>query len=89
MSAAPTITDSEESEGGSGKALGIKGLAWAIFEWARNPYYNVIVIYVFTPYFAGQVVGGGPEGQTVVANTIAVAGFTMASLAPVLGVIVD
>lgn len=89
MSVAPTTADSDESEGGSGKALGIKGLAWAIFEWARNPYYNVIVIYVFTPYFAGSVVGGGPEGQTVVANTIAAAGLTMAILAPVLGVIVD
>lgn len=88
MSAAPVvITDGEGSA--SGKALGIKGLAWAIFEWARNPYYNVIVIYVFTPYFAREVVGGGPEGQTVVANTIAAAGLIMAVLAPILGVIVD
>ncbi|MEO1553715.1 MAG: MFS transporter [Pseudomonadota bacterium] len=72
-----------------GKALGIKGIAWAIFEWARNPYYNVIVIYVFTPYFAKEVVGGGAAGQTVIANTIATAGLIMAVLAPVLGVIVD
>lgn len=89
MSAAPIVTDGDANDGAEGTALGIKGLAWAIFEWARNPYYNVIVIYVFTPYFAGQVVGGGPAGQTVVANTIAAAGFTMAILAPVLGVIVD
>ena len=73
----------------TGKATGIKGLAWAIFEWARNPYYNIIVIYVFTPYFANDVVGGGAAGQTVVANTIAAAGLIMAVLAPILGVIVD
>nr|WP_070960745.1 MFS transporter [Hyphomonas sp. Mor2] len=88
MSAAPVLEDQDFS-GATGKALGIKGLAWAVFEWARNPYYNVIVIYVFTPYFAREVVGGGPEGQTVVANTIAAAGIIMAILAPILGVIVD
>lgn len=88
MSAAP-VAETSEANGVTGKALGIKGLAWAIFEWARNPYYNVIVIYVFTPYFASEVVGGGAAGQTVVANTIAAAGIIMAILAPILGVIVD
>ncbi|MEO1304273.1 MAG: MFS transporter [Pseudomonadota bacterium] len=78
-----------EAEAATGGALGKKGIGWAIFEWARNPYYNVIVIYVFTPYFAQSVVGGGAAGQTVVANTIAAAGLIMAVLAPVLGVIVD
>lgn len=31
------------------------GLGWAIFEWARNPYYILIVIYVFAPYFGGVI----------------------------------
>lgn len=88
MSYAPGDAASE-IEPATGGAFGIKGLAWAIFEWARNPYYNVIVIYVFTPYFAREIVGGGAAGQIVVANTIAVAGLIMAVLAPVLGVIVD
>mmetsp|Transcript_22283 Transcript_22283/g.28576 ORF Transcript_22283/g.28576 Transcript_22283/m.28576 type:complete len:208 (+) Transcript_22283:51-674(+) len=88
MSYAPSDAASE-IEPATGGAFGIKGLAWAIFEWARNPYYNVIVIYVFTPYFAENVVGGGAAGQTVVANTIAAAGLIMAVLAPILGVIVD
>lgn len=79
----------QSKQAATGEALGIKGLAWAVFEWARNPYYNVIVIYVFTPYFANSVVGGGAAGQTVVANTIAIAGFIMAIMAPILGVIVD
>ncbi|MDJ0920231.1 MAG: MFS transporter [Henriciella sp.] len=86
---AATAEPTVGTEHATGGAFGIKGVAWAIFEWARNPYYNVIVIYVFTPYFAGDVVGGGAAGQTVVANTIAAAGLTMAILAPVLGVIVD
>ena len=41
---------------GSGGALGKTGFAWAVFEWARNPYYILIVIYIFAPYFAREVV---------------------------------
>ena len=90
--AAPADTSTPnktETEAVTGGALGKKGIGWAIFEWARNPYYNVIVIYVFTPYFAQSVVGGGAAGQAVVANTILAAGLIMAVLAPVVGVIVD
>ncbi len=39
-----------------GGALDRAGLNWAIFEWARNPYYILVVIYVFAPYF-GAVIG--------------------------------
>lgn len=38
-----------------GGALDRHGLAWAIFEWARNPYYVLVVIYIFAPYFAGLI----------------------------------
>ncbi len=37
--------------------VGTKGWAWAVFEWARNPYYIFVVIYVFAPYFARDVIG--------------------------------
>jgi UMF1 family MFS transporter len=33
------------------------GFAWAVFEWARNPYYILIVIYIFAPYFARDIMG--------------------------------
>ena len=42
---------------GTGGALGKTGFAWAVFEWARNPYYILIVIYIFAPYFAREVIG--------------------------------
>ncbi len=37
--------------------MGRTGFAWAIFEWARNPYYILIVIYIFAPYFARDIIG--------------------------------
>lgn len=39
-----------------GGAFDKPGLGWIIFEWARNPYYILIIIYVFAPYF-GSVIG--------------------------------
>ncbi|WP_324827188.1 MFS transporter [Qipengyuania zhejiangensis] len=42
---------------GEGGALGRTGFAWAVFEWARNPYYILIVIYIFAPYFARDIIG--------------------------------
>lgn len=44
-------------QAGIGGALDRAGLAWATFEWARNPYYILIVIYIFAPYFARDVIG--------------------------------
>ncbi len=42
---------------GEGGAFGKTGFAWAWFEAARNPYYIPIIIYVFAPYFARDIVG--------------------------------
>lgn len=43
---------------GEGGALGKTGLSWAWFEFARNPYYILVVIYIFAPYFARDIIGG-------------------------------
>lgn len=86
--AIPSETDAEY-EPATGGALGPKGLGWGIFEFARNPYYNVIVISIFAPFFAASVVGDGANGQSVVAITIAIAGIIMAVCAPVIGSMMD
>ena len=51
----PSVAIPETHKHADGGPFGIKGLAWAIFEGARNPYYNLIVIYVFAPYFATEM----------------------------------
>ncbi len=72
-----------------GGPFGIKGLAWAIFEGARNPYYNLIVIYIFAPYFASVLAGGGADALSLSGLTITIAGIATALTAPFLGVIAD
>ena len=53
----PTTTSGSRPAHGEGGALDRTGFAWAVFEWARNPYYILIVIYVFAPYFARDIIG--------------------------------
>ncbi|MEL6569980.1 MAG: MFS transporter, partial [Pseudomonadota bacterium] len=73
----------------TGGPFGIKGLAWAVFEGARNPYYNMIVIYIFAPYYADVIIGGGADGLSLTGLTITIAGIITALTAPFLGVIAD
>ncbi|WP_422364273.1 MFS transporter [Pyruvatibacter mobilis] len=64
-------------------------IAWALFEWARNPYVLLITIYVFAPYFSNQVVGDPVQGQAIWGYINGFAGVTIALLAPFLGAIAD
>lgn len=43
------------------RRIPVTGWWWASFDWARSPFYYVIVIYVFSTYFA-QTVVGEPRG---------------------------
>jgi UMF1 family MFS transporter len=83
--AAGEATSSQSQSGVFGKG----GLAWAIFEGARNPYYNLIVIYIFAPYFAAVLAGGGAMALSISGLTITIAGIITALTAPFLGVMAD
>ena len=64
-------------------------LSWAVFEWARNPYYILIVIYIFGPYFSTEVIGDPVRGQEIWGYINGFAGAVTACLAPFLGAIAD
>jgi len=64
-------------------------VSWALFEWARNPYYILIVIYIFGPYFSTEVIGDPVLGQEVWGYVNGFAGAVTASMAPFLGAIAD
>lgn len=57
MAGAPAGEGARMIAPGQGGAWGKTGFAWAWFEAARNPYYILIVIYIFAPYFARDIVG--------------------------------
>lgn len=63
--------------------------AWAMFEWARNPSYTLISIYIFAPYFAQHIVGDPVRGQALWGDVQGYAGLAVAATAPFLGAIAD
>ncbi len=65
------------------------GWWWASLDWARGPFYYLIVIYVYSTYFAQSVVGDPVRGQALFSTTQMIAGFAMAMIAPFLGSYMD
>lgn len=76
-------------EEGKAKGIPLKGFAWASLEWARSPYYYIVVIYIFATYFSDTVVGDSAKGQTIISLTITISGLVMALVAPILGSLMD
>jgi len=67
---------------------------WGYFSWtfgqgARDPYYIMVVIYIFFPYFSNTVVGDPVRGQALIGYLNAGAGAILALTAPFLGAIAD
>ena len=88
--AAGSAADDPRVSASGGVAASTKGqVSWALFEWARNPYVLLITIYVFAPYFSGDLVGDPVAGQALWGDLSSLGGFVIAFLAPILGAVAD
>lgn len=63
--------------------------SWTFGQAARDPYYIMVVIYIFFPYFSNAVVGDPIRGQSLIGYLNATAGVVLALTAPFLGAIAD
>lgn len=70
-------------------AKGPGQVEWALFEWARNPFYILIWIYIFAPYFSNEVVGDPVQGQVYWLRINWIGSFLIAAVAPFLGAFAD
>lgn len=64
-------------------------LGWISYEFARNPYFTVVVIFLFAPYFANHVVGDPVRGQEIWGYVQAAIGAVIAIGSPVIGAVAD
>lgn len=71
------------------KAIDRGAWSWAFFEWARNPYVILCVIYVLAPYIATDVIGDPVRGQAIISAWHRTAGWAVALTAPFLGAAAD
>lgn len=68
-------------------ALAITG--WVLFDWACQPFFTLVMTFIYAPYFASAVVGDAARGQSLWGFATAAAGLLIAFTSPVLGAVAD
>jgi MFS transporter, UMF1 family len=63
--------------------------AWCLYDWANSAFPAVITTFVFATYFTQAVAPDPVRGTALWGHALAVAGFAIAILSPVLGSIAD
>jgi MFS transporter, UMF1 family len=63
--------------------------AWMLFDWANQPFYTLVLTFIFAPYFASMVAPDPVAGQALWGTATAIAGATVALLAAPLGAVAD
>lgn len=64
-------------------------IGWALFDWATQPYYTLVVTFLFAPYFVNGFMDDPAHAQSLWAYATGAAQLAAAALAPVLGAIAD
>ncbi len=64
-------------------------VSWVLFDWSAQPYYTLVLTFLFAPYFANVVVGDGAVGQALWGYAAAAAGVVIAIGSPLLGALAD
>jgi UMF1 family MFS transporter len=63
--------------------------AWVLYDFAAQPYYTLVLTFLFAPYFAAHVVGDVTLGQTIWGYGAAAASVLIAIGSPLLGALAD
>lgn len=64
-------------------------VGWVLFDWAAQPFYTLVLTFLFAPYFANAVVGDAAKGQAIWGYAAAVAGVLVGIGSPFLGAVAD
>ncbi|MEO0412235.1 MAG: MFS transporter [Pseudomonadota bacterium] len=63
--------------------------AWALYDWAAQPFFTVVLTFIFGPYFQNFVAPSAAQGQAWWGYGSAAAGLAVALTAPFFGAFVD
>jgi MFS transporter, UMF1 family len=64
-------------------------ISWMFYDWAAQPFFTVVLTFIFGPYFVSRLVADPVMGQAAWGYTVTISGFIIALLSPVLGAIAD
>jgi MFS transporter, UMF1 family len=62
---------------------------WVLFDWATQPFYTLVVTFLFAPYFVNGFMADPDRGAALWAYATGIAELIAAALAPVLGAVAD
>lgn len=62
---------------------------WVLFDWASQPFFTLVLTFLFAPYFANIFIGDPVQGQALWGYAAAIAGILVAIFSPLLGAISD
>lgn len=77
--------DAEEPKAAPRRAL----VSWVLFDWSAQPYYTLVLTFLFAPYFVNAVAATPAHGQTLWGYAAATAGVLIALGSPFLGALAD
>jgi UMF1 family MFS transporter len=63
--------------------------SWIMFDWATQPFFSLVMTFVFAPYFAAHLAANPVQGQAMWGYATGAAGLVIALLSPILGSIAD
>ena len=79
-----------EAPGNAGSPTGTRALVgWVLFDWATQPFYTLVVTFLFGPYFVNGFIADPARGAALWAYATGIAELIAAALAPVLGAVAD
>src|SRR6478609_11024974 len=64
-------------------------VSWMFYDWAAQPFFTVVLTFIFGPYFVSRLVNDPTAGQAAWGYTVTVSGIVIALLSPVMGAIAD
>jgi UMF1 family MFS transporter len=62
---------------------------WVLFDWATQPFYTLVVTFLFAPYFVNGFMDDPARGAALWAYATGIAELIAAAFAPVLGAVAD
>ena len=64
-------------------------ISWVLFDWSAQPYYTLVLTFLFAPYFVNAVAATPAHGQALWGYAAAAAGVLIALGSPFLGALAD
>ncbi len=81
------IAERDDAQAAKVPARGIWG--WMLFDWAAQPFFTVVITFIFGPYFVARLTTDPVGAQAMWSNMATISSFVIAVLSPILGSIAD